>query len=246
MIRTLEHDTTTPDVETSSDDYARRFAGPVGKYFLDVQARAVTRLLGQVADAPARILEVGGGHGQLTGVLTDAGHSVVVQGSRPVCANRLRRATGPVTPFAVSSLWSLPFADRSFDAVIAVRVLAHVEMWEELIGEMTRVARQAIIVDYPSLLSANLLTPVLFRIKRRIEGNTRPYFCYTTRSIAGCIRRCGFEPATVYKQFALPMGLHRVLSRPRFADAVESACRSVGLTACLGSPALMLARRRQS
>src|SRR5437588_73592 len=30
-----------PDVETSSEGYARRFAGPVGEYFLAVQAAAV-------------------------------------------------------------------------------------------------------------------------------------------------------------------------------------------------------------
>ena len=50
-----------PDVETASDDYARRFSGPVGEWFLDVQERACLDLL-----RPWRggtVLDVGGGHG---------------------------------------------------------------------------------------------------------------------------------------------------------------------------------------
>ena len=55
------------DVETSSDAYARRFAGGVGRFFLGRQRDAVLALL---APFPrARVLDVGGGHGQLTGPL---------------------------------------------------------------------------------------------------------------------------------------------------------------------------------
>ena len=34
-----------PDVETASEDYARRFAGPVGEWFLRIQEQAVLRML---------------------------------------------------------------------------------------------------------------------------------------------------------------------------------------------------------
>src|SRR3989338_8000949 len=37
--------TEAPDIETSSEDYARRFAGPVGAWFLQVQRVAVLRFL---------------------------------------------------------------------------------------------------------------------------------------------------------------------------------------------------------
>ena len=53
----------TADVETSSEDYARRFSGRVGEYFLEVQARAALDLL--VPWPGARVLDVGGGHGTL-------------------------------------------------------------------------------------------------------------------------------------------------------------------------------------
>ena len=60
-----------PDVETSSDGYAARFAGPAGRYMLGVQEAAVRSML---ADLPpgASVLDVGGGHGQLLALMLDA------------------------------------------------------------------------------------------------------------------------------------------------------------------------------
>src|SRR6185503_17765426 len=75
------------DVVTSSDAYARRFAGPVGAWFLDVQARITLEL---VRPWPrASVLDVGGGHGQLLGPLLDAGHDVTVYGSAESCRERI-------------------------------------------------------------------------------------------------------------------------------------------------------------
>src|SRR3972149_2530813 len=59
------------DVETSSEAYARRFAGPVGEFFLEVQAAATLDLLRPWPGSS--LLEVGGGHGQLTGPPVEAG-----------------------------------------------------------------------------------------------------------------------------------------------------------------------------
>ena len=38
MIDSKEIISEKADIETSSEDYAKRFSGDVGKYFLDVQA----------------------------------------------------------------------------------------------------------------------------------------------------------------------------------------------------------------
>jgi hypothetical protein len=43
--RAPAHDTETPDVETASEAYARRFSGPIGAYLLDVQRDLVMRML---------------------------------------------------------------------------------------------------------------------------------------------------------------------------------------------------------
>jgi SAM-dependent methyltransferase len=240
----LPHDTTTPDVETSSDDYASRFSGAIGDYFLAVQARTITDLLGSLG--PCRILEVGGGHAQLAPRLLEAGHEVWVQGSAPSCAKRLAplvaRYPGRLR-FVVSSIWSLPFPDRAFDAVIAVRLLAHVEEFEPLLREMARLSDGKLIVDFPPVLSANLWQPLLFGVKRRIEGNTRPFFCYQARQLCSPLQAAGFGRFRVAKQFTLPMVIHRNAASPRFSVAIESACRRAGLTRVFGAPAVLLAER---
>jgi ubiquinone/menaquinone biosynthesis C-methylase UbiE len=241
----LDHDTTTPDIETSSAAYARRFSGPVGAYMLDVQAAAVRRLLSRARLQGGRVLDVGGGHAQLTRLLLSLGFEVWVQGSAASCAERL----GPLMDgaegrlhFVTSSLWALPFADRTFDLVVGIRLLAHVERWQALLAEMARVCRQGLLVEYAPVMSANLLEPWLFTLKRRIEGNTRPFLCYSMRQLAPVLRDLGFAGFSEQKQFLMPMVIHRKLKRPGLSRRIEAWTGGWGLTRVLGSPALLLAQ----
>src|SRR3954463_8184828 len=76
------------DIGTSSEDYARRFTGAVGRWFVATQTRITLGLL-QALPAGASVLDVGGGHGQIAPPLIKAGYEVTVVGSDPVCAVRL-------------------------------------------------------------------------------------------------------------------------------------------------------------
>ena len=71
------------DIETSMDGYAERFAGRTGAWMLEIQERIVMDMIKDVK--PARILDVGGGHGQLAIPLCQAGYSVTVLGSAESC-----------------------------------------------------------------------------------------------------------------------------------------------------------------
>jgi SAM-dependent methyltransferase len=242
----LAHDTETPDVETASEAYARRFSGPIGAWFLEVQRAAVMRLLPATAGGSLRILEVGGGHGQVTAALLAAGHEVVVHGSAPACALRLRPLAAEHPErlrFVVSSLWSLPFPDGAFDAVIGLRLLAHVERFESLLVEMARVSRRSVIVDFAPRISSNLLEPLLFHLKRRVEGDTRPFFCYRTRQLLSPLAAAGLASVRIERQLLLPMVVHRKMARRRLSEALEGGAGAVGLTALLGAPALIAAER---
>jgi SAM-dependent methyltransferase len=233
------HETHAPDVETAGPAYAARFAGATGAWLLDVQARTLLRLL---AALPGRlsVLDVGGGHGQLTRTLGSAGHRVVVHGSQPAC--HARRAGGPV-PRLAADPWRLPLRDRSFDVVVSVRLLAHVEAWRELLGEMARVARRGVAVDFPVRGALHRLAPALFETKKRLEGNTRPYFDYLPSEVAEALGAAGLSDVRVARQFAWPMVLHRTLGAPRLSRALEGLARGLGATRRAGSPALMLALR---
>ena len=233
------HDTATPDVETASEAYAQRFAGPVGAWMLAVQSQTLLALL-EAIPGKLSILDVGGGHGQLVAPLRAAGHRVVVHGSRPVC--HARRGLEPSARVAADP-WRLPFAEGAFDVVIAVRLLAHVEAWQELLAEMARVARRGVAVDFPARGALHRLAPALFGAKRRLEGSTRPYFDYVPDEVTEALRATGLPAQRSARQFAWPMVLHRTLRAPALSRTLEALARALGLTARLGSPVLMLALR---
>lgn len=243
----IEHNTSTPDIETSNLDYASRFRGPIGEYLLRVQEDAILRLVrSSRAPGPLTVIEVGGGHGQLTPMFLNQGCRVWVQGSDVSCGSRIEpllREQSDRLQFVVSNLWKLPFGDRSFDVVVAIRLLSHVTDWRLLLQEMARVCKSRLIVDFPPILSANVFEPVLFSLKRRVEGNTRPYFCYTKRSLEGVLRSAGFVSFHYRKQFFAPMVVHRILGRPQLSRKFEQCASSCGLTALLGAPSVLLACR---
>lgn len=236
----------TPDVETASDAYARRFDGPVGRFFLETQSGCVGRLIGPDCRRGMRVLEVGGGHGQLTRLLLEAGFTVTVQGSTAECRHRLQPLLDEFPDrltFVGSCLWRLPFADRAFDLVIGIRLLAHVERWRDLLAEMARVSRRQVIVGYSPASSFNLLAPLFYWAKLVVEGNTRPYACYDTGSLIHCMSALGFGDVAVEKQFVLPMAMHRGLRLRPLSQIAEAVCRRLGLTRLFGAPALLSVKR---
>lgn len=233
-----------PDVETASEGYARRFAGEVGDYFLAVQAETVLDLL---APWPrAKVLEVGGGHAQLAGPLIERGYQVTVTGSEEVCRARLDRSLPPGSfDFRVCDSALLPFPDRSFDVVLAVRLLTHLDRWREALAEMCRVAARAVIVDYPDTRSFNRLYGALFAWKKAVEGNTRTFRCFSPREVIAECARHGFGRPAVCRQFFVPMVVHRALGRAGISRAMERASGLLGLTRAFGSPVVLRAQREE-
>lgn len=204
---------------------------------LDVQGTAVEALLGAAGGERLSVLEVGGGHGQLTGRLLADGHGVVIHGSHLVCHRGLAE-----TARLVSDLWRLPFPDRSFDLVVAIRLLPHVVRWRELLNEMKRVSRRLVMVDFPVRGTVHRLAPFLFRWKKKLEGNTRPYFDYSPGEVSEALLGNGWTEISTGRQFFWPMVLHRAVNWPRVSQWLEAIARSVGLSRLFGSPCIMMAQ----
>jgi 2-polyprenyl-3-methyl-5-hydroxy-6-metoxy-1,4-benzoquinol methylase len=227
-----------PDIETSSADYARRFGGAAGAWMLSVQARTVCRALASLT--PGTALDVGGGHGQLVDPLRGMGWNVTVHGSDAECERNLRQLHRKTDcAFLRGSLFELPVPDRSFDIVVAVRLISHVTDWPRLIREMCRVARTSVVIDYPSKLALNALTPMLFSIKKSYEGNTRTYTSFARRELTDQFARHGFAPVREIKQFFIPMAVHRMTGAAAPFRAAEALFRAMGLTALAGSPVIL-------
>ena len=230
------------DVETSSEGYARRFAGPVGRYFLERQAEDTLDLLRPFP--AASVLDVGGGHAQLTGPLVEAGYAVTVLGSDASCEERLRQWTAAGRArFLAGDLVAPPLPDRSFEVVLSYRLLPHISRWPELVAGLARLARRAVIVDYPTRRSVNAAAFLLFRLKKGVEGSTRPFTVFSDAEIEGAFAAHGFAPTGRRPQFFFPMALHRGLRSAGIARSLEGTASLLRMTRAFGSPVILRLER---
>jgi len=234
----------TADVETSSDGYAKRFEGPVGQWFLQIQERIALSMLRDVPPG-ATILDVGGGHGQLAVPLCREGFKVTVLGSDESCGRRIAPlAKEGKCRFKTGDVIDLPFPDKSFDVAISFRLLPHCEQWPKLVAELCRVAARAVIVDYPAIRGLNAMAPALFSAKKKIEGNTRQWRQFTDREVQTEFQKNGFEVGRREGQFFLPMAMHRAMKLKPVSAGLEACFRVIGLTHCFGSPVIACMKPR--
>lgn len=233
--------TEAPDIETSSEEYARRFAGNIGEWFLKVQSEATLRMLSPYPEAT--VLDIGGGHGQLVEPLSEQGYKVTVLGSSDVCKERIKRLIeNNLCEFKAGNIMSIPYTDRSFDIAVTFRQMAHVRGWKGFIRELTRVARKAVIIDYPALMSMNYIShifPSSFKVKKGLEADTRPYTLFKESELLEVFGENGFVYSERFPQFFLPMFLHRKLKLYSVSGTLENIFRSVGITGILGSPVIL-------
>ncbi len=134
---------------------------------------------------------------------------------------------------------ALPYDSNSFDYVLAFRLLPHVDRWQQLIAEMCRVARTAVIFDYPDIRSSNILYNALFSFKKQYEKNTRTYTMFRRAEIARELEVNNFSSPRFNPQFFLPMVIHRSLKRVHISKKMEALCRTVLLTKYFGSPIIV-------
>ncbi len=100
-------------------------------------------------------------------------------------------------------------------------------------------ARLGVIVDFASTRSLNILTPVLFKWKMKVEGNTRPYAIFKEAELLEEFRAGGFGRSERHAQFFFPMAAHRALGSRPLSAALEGPFRWTGLTGLFGSPVIL-------
>ena len=228
----------TPDIESSTEDYATRFSGPIGEYLLSVQTAMTLECL--ASETGRTVLDVGGGHAQLALPLVENNYQVTVTGSDESCRNLLDQRLEPSRfTFEICDMLALPYDNDSFDFVLAFRMLPHVNRWQQLMAEMCRVARRAVIFDYPDIRSSNVLYDLLFNFKKKYEKNTRTFTLFNRAEIAGVLEEHNFSSPQFKPQFFLPMVIHRSLKQVQLSTGMEQLCRALLLTRFFGSPVIV-------
>ena len=101
------------------------------------------------ARAPSRILEVGVGEGEVAGRVADRYPGAFVAGVDLPDPTLADQWTSRSLPAAFGDVAALPFADRSFDLVLAIEVLEHVPRPEAAVREIARVATADVVLSVP-------------------------------------------------------------------------------------------------
>jgi len=127
---------------------------------------------------PASVLDAGCGAGILTDYLAELGYQAI--GADIASATMEQMAS----PHVTASIDTLPFGDRSFDAVVASEVLEHlpVDVYEGALNEIGRVARACVVVTVPNRESLE-------------SASTRCPKCGCVYSLYGHVRR--FDESTL-------------------------------------------------
>lgn len=228
----------TPDIASSTEDYASRFKGETGEWLLKVQERGTLAMLKGLEQGT--VLDVGGGHAQNLPCLSERGYPVTVFGSTQECSQRIRKyIDNGKAAFVTGNLVALPFRDRQFDIVISYRMVTHLIGWKKFLSELCRVSDRSVIIDFPSIRSVNVLSDAMFLLKKKIEKNTRTYTIFSEREIVQEFQKNGFSKKDKVPQFFMPMVFHRALKSRKLSEFSERLIKGTGLTGWFGSPVII-------
>ena len=266
LVESSESKIEIPDVHTASDDYKSRFAGTTGRWMLEVQKNIVLSYIENAISTKKldknvnnkndiKILDIGGGHGQISIPLSQLKYKVTVLCSSLAASYQVTQyldKTQKINPESnlnlnvdTGSLYSLPYSDYSFDFVTVLRLLCHTDSWKEVINESLRVAKYGVIIDYPNNQSLNILTDRLFGLKKKIEKNTRTYTLFSHQEIIDSCYNKNNLSFEYTNQFFVPMIVHRVLGKwgafgINFSKSIEAFSKLFFLTKFFGSPTILL------
>jgi len=151
------------------DKYGTR--NPIARALMSGFLRVVRRFYEE--SAGNSVLEVGCGEGHLLDELTTTRAPALAVGTDlSVALMREARDRYPrQVSFLAADVYNLPFADQSFDLVLACEVLEHLDQPERALREIARVSRRDVIVTVPREPLWRALNLVRLRYVRDL-GNT--------------------------------------------------------------------------
>ena len=222
-----------------------RFGGPIGQLVGSREADVFSRFVGPVNGRT--VLDVGTGTGRVAILLAKSGAIVTgVDASSEMLTVARERAQAERADvrFLAGDAHALDFPDRSFDLAVSSRVLMHTPRWQTCVDELCRVARDRVVIDYPSARSFALLQSIWRRANVAAGGSAgQPYRVFFDSQLAAAFQRNGFQMRSKERQFVLPIGLYKLFGSARLAEMSEATLRGVGLARLFASPVTVLAER---
>jgi ubiquinone/menaquinone biosynthesis C-methylase UbiE len=223
---------------------AMRFSGPIGRLIAETQEQQIAAFLAPVEGR--RVLDVGTGTGRAAIALAKRGAIVTgVDASAEMLQVAGRRADEArvSVAFARGDAHHLDFPDRSFDAVVCLRVLMHTPDWRASLRELCRVSSGRVVFDYPSLFSAAAIQAATRRMGHMVNPSVEAYRVFSPSSVAGVLSDAGFRVRDEHRQFVLPIALHKRVNSESWTRRVEAIMERTGLMKLFGSPVTVVAER---
>jgi len=241
-MSTITNHPKAPDIESSTNDYKTRFSGETGEWFLEIQSQNTTNFIASYfGKTRARVLDVGGGHGQNIQTINSlGGPKLTILSSKGASLEVIQEyvAKELVELILVDDLLSLKQLKKQYDVVLSYRTLAHLDNWEDFIKRLCSLSDKMVIVDYPILYSSNCLIHALFFIKKKVEKNTRRYRLFKIKEIEIEFRKNGFVPVYRNGQFILPMALHRMISSRAISEGLERVLAAFWIPKLFATPVI--------
>lgn len=234
-----------------------RFSGPIGALLLETQERLLQDAIAPLAADPdaarpcqgVRVLDVGTGTGRAAIGLARAGASVTGVDASAEMLDVARARVAALgedaldITFDLGDAHALPFPSGHFDAAVSLRVLMHTPDWRRCVGELCRVARRRVVVDFPALSSAAALESLVRHGRRAMGAKVESYRVMPERAVRATLAEHGYRVAAVHRQFVLPIAVHKALGSRAVTEGIERALRAAGLLWLLGSPVTVVAER---
>ena len=173
-------------------DYQRK----LHRKYSDGRERAIfERFFALIGRRPS-VLDVPSGFGRLFGLLdTHADRVIEADWSHTMLTLNREQHNAAAGGYVRCSALQIPFADRSVDTVVSVRLSHHLEQpadREQHLRELMRVADQHVIVTYFSFHS---IKNTLRRVRSRL-GPKRPKNTMRGAHVDEIAQACGFRRAT--------------------------------------------------
>ncbi|MCS6962009.1 MAG: class I SAM-dependent methyltransferase [Deltaproteobacteria bacterium] len=202
-----------PDEYVSTQNYSKRFSDAVGQYYLKKQREIILEYLGELR--VKSILEIGAGHAQICNDLHRAGYDVTCVVSAKECAEKISKElkiiVHPILEFMPS---------KSFDCIIALKTLGHVDNFEEFLKSFVGYSR-VIIIDYPSNFSFARFNNVGYSVKRLIEKKLRQFSPLSPRIVRSTMLNLGYSLYSSKGLFFLPIAFYRFFRKESVIEKIE-------------------------
>ena len=224
-----------------------RFGGPIGTLLLEAQERVLHDFLGDIT--ARQVIDVGTGTGRAALALARRGARVTgVDASAEMLDMARKRAAdaGLTMAFERGDAHTLKFPAQAFDHAVSLRVLMHTPDWRRCVGELCRVTRHRVVVDFPALVSAAAVQALVRRAAQGAGRQVEAYRVFSLHELEQELARHGFRVRKVHRQFVLPIALHKLIGSRRFTVAIERALAGMGILRLIGSPVTIMAERCES